>query len=662
MARIAANPQIHADSLESYLLAKRQGFAIGVFLSVFFLLIAWSQGFAQGKIKARSKQLYDSANRLLPFDPTQALIRFKEAIKIDSLFAAPYMRVGQILSKDEISREDALKFYQKAVALDSNEIAFLPIYKILGLHFLHRGDYQNAKKYFRGVTQLNIDKKNIAYKSAIRYLSQCEFAANQHRNRKSYFELHPLPSPLNLAISQSYPVLTADLETLIFTNNSPDEDLYVSYFSANGWSKPQSLSPEINTNFNEGTCTVSADGSMLIFTACKRRENYGKCDLYSSQKVRELWQRPQNLGSLINSNSWQSQPSLSADGRTLYFSSDRNGGFGGKDIWKTTLNSLGWCMPVNLGKEINTEFDEVSPFIHANGISLFFASDGRPGMGGLDIFLSRKDNENWSSPVNLGGPLNDFADQVGFAITPDCQRAFYSYNNKSIDPYQNGNKLTVLCDYDLPDSLKKLCPPALVLKGTIADAQNQRPLSATLDLNFNNTKSSTFTSERLTGHFLVVLPTHLNSTLRIKKEGYYPTILNITDSLLKQNAGERINIELLPLITTRSEILKSVSFKQNESTLDSISYNELNVLIKYLNEHPSLKLVIEGHTDDVGDNDANMKLSLKRAEAVVEYLVKSAISPERLTAKGYGKTRPLVKTALLEFRQKNRRVEWRILE
>jgi len=665
MARLATNPQIHADSVEELSSFKPVKVDFFLLLLVLYLTVLPHNSGAQTKIKPSAKRHYDTANSVVAFDPDQALTLFKESIRIDSTFAAAYIRVGQILLRNELTQKESIKYYVNALRLDSNQVAFLPAYEIVGLYFLQQGNYEKANQYFHGITRLEVNRSNKIYKSAARYLSQCKFALNYLKKRTNIAFLHqPLPEPLNTSFSQSYPVLTADLQTIIFTRNNLDENLYTSSYTENGWSKPQSLSREINTDFNEGTCTISTDGRTLIFAACKRRENYGKCDLYSSKKIGNAWQKPQNLGPLINSTSWQSQPSLSADGRTLFFSSDRRGGIGGKDIWKSHLDSLSWCMPINLGEEINTEFDEVSPFIHANNISLFFASDGRPGMGGLDIFLSKNNTNHWSLPLNLGMPLNDYANQVGFAIAPDCQRAFYSYNDRSIDQHKQGSKITVLCDYALPDSLQALCPAVIVIKGAATNAFTKKPLGVKLLVNTHEETYSpmTFIADDSTGFFLLVLPSHLRSTVLIEEDGYYPKILEIDTDLLRTRKDNLWNIELQPIEFLKSEILKSVTFEYNSSALDTNSYDELRRLASYLLSHPSLRLLIEGHTDEVGNEQNNIRLSIQRAEAVIEYLSKLGVTSERLEAKGYGKTRPLITGDTAELRKKNRRVEWRILK
>ena len=652
MARLTANAQIHGDSLNSFSV-------LGHFLLLSCCLFFNFHLFAQKQTNKRALTLYESANRTLQFNPEQALSQFYEITRIDSNFAASYMRIGQILEKYLSKSKEAIPYYEKAILLDSSQVAFKPIYEILGKYYLSKGHYQTAEKYFRGYLKFP-NPYLSAQKSIKRYLSQCSFGQEMVSTTQNLSISTILKAPLNSFPAQSYPVLTADLNTLIFTGFNGEEDLLVSYRTPTGWSSPKSLSDSINTNLNEGTCSISADGQTLVFTGCNRKDGYGKCDLYITKKISEIWQKPKNMGIVVNSVSWESQPSLSADGRTLYFSSDRQSGLGGKDIWVTKMDTSGdWMPPRNLGENINTEFDEISPFIHSNGETIFFSSDGRAGMGGFDLYLSGLGTE-WSVPINLGYPINNYADQTGFFVAPDCQQAFYSQEVSIAEKSEIEQSKVVLCELQLPDTLTELCPKAYVFRGRVMNSETHRPLVATLTIQSLDLEKS-YTSEYSTNHlgeFLSVLPKKAKLALFIESKGYYSKSLFIDVSEIFQET----EVYLRPWQIQEGEVLNNVFFRIGSSELEPASEIELNRLGNFLQKNPTVRLAIEGHTDDLGNNENNSLLSLKRAEEVVNYLIKTGIPPRRLEAKGYGANKPLLENNSEETRQKNRRVAWRVIE
>lgn len=216
------------------------------------------------------------------------------------------------------------------------------------------------------------------------------------------FEPFNLGPSINSTDHEYLPSLTADGRTLVFTRRiMGQEDLFESTRRDTGWTKAVPLT-EINTRDNEGAHCISADGNLLLFTACNRTSGLGSCDIFYSQKIDGRWRAPGGIGKPINSEFWESQPSLSADGRTLFFASDRPGGYGGSDIWVSYLDASNrWTNPVNLGNTVNTTGSDQSPFLHPDGVTLYFSSDGHPGMGGTDLYFTRWDGKKWSTPVNL---------------------------------------------------------------------------------------------------------------------------------------------------------------------------------------------------------------------------------------------------------------------
>ncbi len=665
MAYLLANSQIHGHPLGRIKLSSLYlgGRNSGLFYA--FLLVVPFSIYAQKRVHKQAEKEFAAANRTLQFSPDQALKQFYEILKLDSAFAPAYMRIGQLLERDLSQKSKAIFYYEKAVALDSAEIAFKNIYEILGKYYLARGNYSKSAHFFR--TYLKFPGTYLPHQKSIeRYLSQCLYAQRVLTRNQQVTPLShiPLPAPLNAYPFQSYPVLTADLKTLIFTRFEGDEDLFVAQKEDNGWSTPRSLSSKINTDKNEGTCSISADGNTLVFTACHQKDGYGSCDLYISKKTGLNWQSPRNLGAVINSQSWESQPSLSADGHKLYFSSDRPKSIGGKDIWVSELDSSGeWTYPINLGETINTVFNEISPFIHSNNETLFFSSDGREGMGGFDLYISKLKNETWSVPVNLGYPINDFADQQGFFIAPDCQQAFYSYQFKVSDKEDGMDSNSRICQLNLQDTLLALCTKTFVIKGKVVDTETHKPLHASLTVQRQEMSAaflSMYATQDSTGKFMIVLPKQGGSVIFIESDGYYPKTL-IVDSLKIGENGE-IEVELLRFQSYQSEVLSNVLFVTGSSELEAVSCIELDRLISFLQSKKSIKLVISGHTDDLGTNDRNERLSLSRAQKVVSYLITGGVEAERLQSEGYGNRKPLIQDKSEEARRRNRRVSWRVIE
>ncbi|RDB03078.1 OmpA family protein [Runella aurantiaca] len=660
MARFVTDSQIHGYSIAFRPYFRSRALPL---LHSFLLFLVVFISTAQKRVQKHAQKEFEAANRTLQFNPEQALKEFRQILILDSTFAPAYMRIGQLLERDLTQKGTAINFYEKAVELDSTEIAFKNLYEILGKHYLARGVYSKAVRFFQGY--LKFPGTYLPHQQNIqRYLSQCLYAQKVLAVNADSTSRFSLPSPINGNDFQSYPVLTADLKTLIFTRFRGDEDLFVSQKEETGWSVPRSLSPIINTDKNEGTCSVSADGNTLVFTACHRPDGLGSCDLYISKRISQTWQLPQNLGPIINSQNWESQPGLSADGRTLYFSSDRPLGVGGKDIWVAQLDTSGvWTSPQNLGKTVNTAFDEISPFIHSNNESLFFASDGREGMGGFDVYLSKLTDIHWSVPINLGYPLNDFADQQGFYIAPDCKQAFYSYKYKLADKEDGITAGSKICYLQLPDTLAALCPRTFVLKGKVLDAEIRKPLKATLTIHNQSIPSfplSVYATNDSTGECVVIFPNRADAFVLVESSGYYPKILRVDSATITEN--EEMEIALVRFHSDKSEVLKNVLFVLGSAELEAVSSGELDRLVYFLEKNKSVKLIIEGHTDDLGDSKYNELLSLDRAKKVVHYLIVNGVDSKRLRAEGFGYRKPLIHNKSEEARRLNRRVSWRVIE
>src|SRR6185503_2378676 len=348
--------------------------------------------------------------------------------------------------------------------------------------------------------------------------------------------------------------------------------------------------------------------------------------------------------------------SISSDGRTLYFTSNRKGGYGGYDIWKSELTDKGWGNPINLGPNINTAFDEQSAFIHPDDSTLYFCSNGWPGLGGMDLFVSRlgKDGQ-WGKPVNMGYPINTNGDENGLTLTAEGSHAFYSSNNL------NGYGGFDIYTFELPENLR----PRLVtyVKGTVSDAKTKAPLEAAveiIDLQKNEPIYEDY-SDPQEGTFLATLTTGKNYGLNISKAGYLFYSQNFSLVGHEPKNPFIISVLLQPIEIGSKVILNNIFFDTNKFDLKPESLAELQKLVDFLTVNPGLKIEISGHTDNVGNDQLNQTLSENRAKAVYQYLVDNKIDPGRLQYKGYGKTQPIAANDTDEGRAKNRRTEFKIV-
>lgn len=651
MAHFPSNAQIHGHSVGSRFIAFASQ-CLRVFLPLCLCITA---SFAQTPSK-KIVDIFEKANKaIVEKNYERATGLYDEAIRLDSTYAESYFKKAQLLELT-LKFDEALPYYRKSVALSPDAPFLTPAYQKLINYHIKAGEYTECKPYLAKY-MLMIKPASMAYKQAQRQLDICIFGENAVKNA-----LQISPEALSDTINQFdrlyFPSLTADNETLIFTVllTSNNEDLFVTKKINGAWSEPKSISTNINTEGNEGAGSISGDGRTLVFTACNRLDGYGSCDLYISKKNGETWDKPKNLGAGINTAYRERQPSLSADGRTLYFISDRAKGIGGDDIWFSNLQNNGqWTASKNLGNSINTPYDEVSPFIHANGHTLFFASEGHENLGGYDLFMSDSTSQGWSKPQNLGYPINTAENQVSMVITADGDYGYYTRGLKN----ESESKLYRVA---LPESIKQKFIAVNSLKGLITDAKIHKPLQANIELIDLKTGRavSQFQSDMASGQYLTVLPNGGEWGLYVSTQGYYYKSLSFDFTEKYKGEGLNLNVELEPLSNLNKGILNNIYFETGKAELQEKSRTELNQLIYFLQKDPTIKIEIAGHTDDVGDAKQNLALSLKRAQSVADYLLQGGIVSTRIKAVGYGETQPVVPNTSEENRQLNRRIEWRI--
>jgi OmpA-OmpF porin, OOP family len=530
----------------------------------------------------------------------------------------------------------------------------------IGELYLLTGDYESCLKFmteFLDIEKMNLEKIN----QAKFWAKTCEFSI-QNQKKNSVFQPRALSDTVNRFVMQYFPVLTADQQQLFFTKRdgirgNDTEDLVVSVKDDKGrWSPAVSISPNVNTPDNEGTCTVSADGRQIIFTSCRGRAGLGGCDLFMSEKRGEVWTEPVNLGPGVNSGYWESQPSLSADGRVLYFISDRKGGAGGKDIFVARKNENGeWQKAVNLGPKINTRADDLSPFIHANGRTLYFASKGHIGFGGYDIFVTELVDGQWTDPKNFGAPVNNFEDQFSLFITADGKKGYYSHEKELNDNTGRIFEITI------PEELQ-MAHRSNYVKGVVTDSESGKPVKAKVELMDIKTNEliSLVSSDSLNGKYLMVLTYGSDYGLFVSAPGYLYKSLNFNFEEMKQTEPITVNIQLQRAKSGASVVLNNIFFDYGKHDLKSESIAELEKVVKFLMDNPKIKIEISGHTDNVGTEEANQQLSGRRAKSVADFLISKEISSTRIQTIGLGSNKPLLENSSEDNRKVNRRIEFRI--
>ena len=414
----------------------------------------------------------------------------------------------------------------------------------------------------------------------------------------------------------------------------------------------------VNSNDNEGAQCLSQDGRLMFFTACGRPDGAGRCDLYMCSRKGDQWSKPRNMGAPVNTAAWESQPSFSIDGRTLFFVSNRKGGYGGMDLWKTVfVDGKGWSVPENLGPAINTSGDEMSPFIHFDGRTLYFSSNGHTGMGGMDLFRSTlNDDGSWSEPVNLGFPINTAGDESNLLVARDGRSALFSSDRSG------GYGRQDLYTFQLPDAVQATSVD--YVRGTVTDGQSHRPLRAgiqVIDLATGRQVAST-NSDAIDGSYLVSLPEGGTYAFHVSANDYlfFSDNYNLHDQ--SPTDGFFINdIALSPIAVGQRVTLRNVFFATGQHTLLDESKAELDAVAVLLQQNPTLRVELGGHTDNVGKESDNQLLSEQRARAVRDYLVAQGIDAQRLTHKGYGESQPVADNDTAEGRSLNRRTEFKII-
>lgn len=595
----------------------------------------------------------------------KAIQLLKLATEKDPSFIEAWTVLAELASLEK-DYPTAISYYQKAVSINP---AFYPnnIFHLGRLNFI-TGKYKEAGEEFQRFLNTAKDIRTPMRKAAELGIESSRFAL--------YALDHPVPfNPVNLGNgvnskeNEYYPSLTLNQKELVFTRDVSDreapgghqEDFYISHLKDSVWQLAKPAGSPLNTRDNEGAPSYSADGRAVFFTACNRPDGKGSCDIYFSVKNEQgFWTKPMNLGGPVNTGAWESQPSFSSDGRTLYFI---RGAYDSRrqikqDIFYSTFQEdMTWSEPVQLSDTINTPGREESVFIHPDNQSLYFSSDGHPGMGGLDIFLSRrKPDGSWDVPMNLGYPINTFNDENSLLVSADGRWAYFASNR------EGGYGGLDLYRFELPETSRATL--VSYAKATVTDAVTGAPLAARFEIIDIETGKIVIenTTDKRKGEFLTALPAGKNYMLNVNKDGYlfYSDYFELKEVLDKQKAYE-LKIALHKPSAGQKVVLKNIFFDIDKYDLKKESTPEIAILVSFLKATPSVRIEVSGHTDSTGDKKSNQVLSENRAKAVVNELLKQGIAPSRLVSKGYGDSKPVATNDTDEGRAQNRRTEFTIL-
>ncbi len=590
---------------------------------------------------------------------SKAISYLQKAIEITPNFVEAYLLIADIYYTQN-NKTAEINALEKAIAINAS---FFPV-ACLNLSEIYRekGEYEKAKKVAELFTSFNV-KSPRANLRAKKELKLCEYALKL-QNNPVVFQPKPLCESINTSADEYWITPTADEQQLIFTRlilPARQEDFYISTKINGVWSIAKPLSEQINTPENEGAQSITADGKTMYFTACGRSDGYGRCDIYYTKRVGGKWSSPINVGAPVNTAAWEAQPSISADGRTLYFVSNRKSGKGKMDIYCSKLieelpnGKQHWTKPENMN--FNTPEDEMSPFIHAGGNYLIFASNGLPGMGKLDLYKTEKDKKGkWKAPQNMGYPINTFGNEMGLVINAKGDRAYFASDRDS-------TKGKDIYTFTLPVALR----PASVawIKGIVQDAVTKQPLYANLQLVDLQTNDTIYQlrSDKIDGSFLVCLPQGNNYGLVVEKKGYFFYSNHFdTSENSSQQLPQKLTLNLTPVQLNKAMVLNNLFFKVDAWEIEAKSENELNRLVAFLQQNNNLKVDIAGHTDSSGSVQHNKILSEKRAKAVCDYLLSKGISKDRLSYVGYGSSRPIATNQTEAGKAKNRRTTFLLME
>jgi len=608
----------------------------------------------------KTEKLFEDAKGYYQADNHKKTIETcNKMLKIDSSNANAHLLLAEIYKDIDSTRLEIYHLDKASYSAINPLIDFR-----LAEAFYKLGMYSEAQSFYEKYGESKSIPEKRTFLVACK-LASCRFALNSIENPVE-FEPENLGDEVNSANDEYWPTPSLDGKHLIFTRlmkdgSRPQEDFFIVELDSFNWERAAPLS-DVNTSDNEGAQTLSADSKILFFTACNREDGLGSCDIYFSRFIDGKWTQPQNAGKSINTALWEGQPSFSSDNKYLYFSSSRPGGKGKKDIWRIEFSGFAengkpqWKKAQNLN-DLNTTGNEISPFIHADNESFYFASDTHVGMGGFDLFQAFIDELDGVHDLkNMGYPINTHKDDMGLTISSIGDMAFFSSAREA-------DKGLDIFSFNLTTGLRP--QPVSYVKAKVINKVTRQPVMANIELVNLNSSAKTPRVEIADkeGEIMMALPLRRNYAFNVSETGFlfYSELFSLADANSLADPIH-LNIELEPIEVGAQMQLHNIYYETDSFAILPESEPELQTLVSFLEDNSKLKVEIQGHTDSSGDAANNKILSEKRAKSVVDYLVGNGVVIGRLSYQGFGDTVPISTNETAEGRRQNRRTTIKIIE
>ncbi|MGQ0826891.1 MAG: OmpA family protein [Bacteroidota bacterium] len=558
-------------------------------------------------------------------------------------------------------------------------------YYYLAFIYFEEEKWQESAKYLKDYLNFKSDDDKKFNKNYDELLKQAKtmlkYAKLYDELAKNIVPFDPYPVPGICTERDEYlPIISADDEMMLFTRRQPytnkdlvyetDKELELFSYSKRDqtgkFTKGQRMPHPFNKNGSEGGATMSIDNKHLFFTTCKDEGGATiNCDIYYSDNINGEWTVAKKVEGINDPERWDSQPTIASDGKTLYFASDRKGGRGGVDLYVTVKDIVTgiWSKPENLGPVINTSADEKTPFIHSDFQTIYFSSDGQPGVGGFDIFLSRKGEDGkWGEPKNIGIPINTVADDLGFFVSTDGHLGYFASN----EPSRAKGKSVGKHDIYSFELYKEARPDEVAFfKGKVEDKGNTEKKDFKVEVKDAVTKKVTEAMvDTITGDYAVVVNTKVKNDLiiTVKKDNYAFSSQLISKDSIKSSKPVKVNMPVDTVKVGETYPLNNIYYTTNSAELDPRSMIVIEEFVEFLKANPTITIEMYGHTDNIGNEKANISLSADRAFTVRDKLLEKGIDEKRLIAfKGFGASKPIADNNTPEGRAKNRRTEFVIV-
>ena len=637
----------------------------------------------------KARDLYKKGSDKKKYQKSERVKFLQQALELEPGYAEAAMLLGnEIIVKcklDNLPYAAALPYFKAAVSA-CPQIHSEPYYYI-GYSYYEDAKNDSALKFLNLFLKFTDDDENKFSKD---YQFEQYQAKEMVKSVKKETELKKKTVPFNPKVltpistsnNEYLPYLSPDETIFLFTRTVPDQNkdrvdhtdkekevFMIATKQTNGsFDAGKPMEYPFNVNSNEGGACLSIDNKHLFYTIYKMEGGaQPNADIYYSDFIDGAWTDIKKVPNINHPIYWDSQPSVSADGNTLYFVSDRPGGHGKLDIWKSEKNPVTkqWQAPVNLGPKINTSGSEKCPFMHSDSETLYFSSDGLFGFGGQDIFFVRKDeNGKWKEPENIGYPINTDADDAGFFASTDGLYGYFCSNDEGKVRGKGVGKFDVYY-FDL---YKEARPEAVTfLRGEVK--QNDGTPVANANVELKNTKTKEITKavyDSTSGGYVAAINLKKNKdpmvvTVKAPDYSFASQSVDLKDASFEKSPPP-VTLEVEKAEKGKSFVINNILYATGAADLYPQSYNTLDEFAEYLKLNPTMKIEIQGHTDNVGNEADNKALSEKRALNVKKYLETKGISNGRITAKGYGSGKPIASNNTLDGKAKNRRTEFLILD